>query len=79
MSEEAAALHIRRARSSMDLATVIGLACGFLFIAGAILIGGAPTTQEWANEIGADGWGRDAIAAVHLAKKLIEEPREAWA
>ncbi len=42
MSEEAAALHIRRARSSMDLATVIGLACGFLFIAGAIFIGGAP-------------------------------------
>ncbi len=44
-----------------------------------ILIGGAPTTQEWADEIGADGWGRDAIAAVHLAKRLIAEPREAWA
>ena len=44
-----------------------------------ILIGGAPTTQEWADEIGADGWGIDAIAAVKLAKALMGEKREAWA
>lgn len=44
-----------------------------------ILIGGAPTTQEWADEIGADGWGKDAIAAVNLARTLIDEKREAWA
>ena len=44
-----------------------------------ILIGGAPTTQAWADEIGADGWGKDAIAAVKLAKTLIDEKREAWA
>lgn len=44
-----------------------------------ILIGGAPTTQDWADEIGADGWGKDAIAAVNLAKALIEKQREAWA
>ena len=44
-----------------------------------ILIGGAPTTQEWADEIGADGWGKDAIAAVKLAKSLMGEKREAWA
>jgi 5-methyltetrahydrofolate--homocysteine methyltransferase len=44
-----------------------------------ILIGGAPTTEEWANEIGADGWGRDAVQAVKLAKRLIDEPRAAWA
>lgn len=44
-----------------------------------VLIGGAPTTQAWADEIGADGWGVDAIAAVKLAKALIEEKREAWA
>jgi len=44
-----------------------------------ILIGGAPTTQEWADEIGADGWGKDAIAAVNLAKALIDEKRKAWA
>jgi len=44
-----------------------------------ILIGGAPTTQAWADEIGADGWGKDAIAAVRIAKELIEQPRQAWA
>lgn len=44
-----------------------------------ILIGGAPTTQEWADECGADGWGRDAMEAVKLARKLITEQRGAWA
>jgi 5-methyltetrahydrofolate--homocysteine methyltransferase len=44
-----------------------------------ILIGCAPTTQAWADEIGADGWGKDAIAAVRIAKELIEQPRQAWA
>jgi 5-methyltetrahydrofolate--homocysteine methyltransferase len=43
-----------------------------------ILIGGAPTNQEWADEIGADGWGRDAVVAVSLAKQLIDAPRAAW-
>jgi 5-methyltetrahydrofolate--homocysteine methyltransferase len=44
-----------------------------------ILIGGAPTSQEWADSCGADGWGRDAIEAVKLALRLMKEPREAWA
>ena len=44
-----------------------------------ILIGGAPTTQEWADECGADGWGKDAVDAVRLAKKLVAEERVAWA
>ena len=44
-----------------------------------ILIGGAPTTVEWANECGADGWGKDAVEAVRLALKLVKEPRAAWA
>ncbi len=43
-----------------------------------ILIGGAPTSPEWADECGADGWGKDAIEAVRLALKLVKEPREAW-
>ena len=43
-----------------------------------ILIGGAPTSQEWADECGADGWGKDAVEAVKLALRLVEEPREAW-
>ena len=44
-----------------------------------ILIGGAPTSQEWANEAGADGWGRDAMEAVKLALRLVKEKRETWA
>lgn len=44
-----------------------------------ILIGGAPTTQEWANECGADGWGKDAMEAVKLARNLVAEKRAAWA
>lgn len=35
-----------------------------------IMVGGAPTTQGWADEIGADGYAEDAISAVSMAKKL---------
>lgn len=37
-----------------------------------IIIGGAPTTQEWSNEIEADGWAGDAVSAVGLVKKLLK-------
>jgi corrinoid protein of di/trimethylamine methyltransferase len=36
-----------------------------------VLIGGAPVTPEWAQEIGADGYAPDAIAAVDIAKRLV--------
>ena len=36
-----------------------------------IIIGGAPVTQRYADEIGADGYGRDAAAAANLAKELM--------
>jgi methylmalonyl-CoA mutase cobalamin-binding domain/chain len=35
-----------------------------------VVIGGAPTTQEWAESIGADGWAPDAHAAVKLVERL---------
>jgi trimethylamine corrinoid protein len=35
----------------------------------AVLVGGGPTTKEWAKEIGADGCGMDAVEAVKLAVK----------
>jgi 5-methyltetrahydrofolate--homocysteine methyltransferase len=35
-----------------------------------IMVGGAPVTQEFCDEIGADGTAEDAAAAVSLAKKL---------
>ena len=36
-----------------------------------IMIGGAPTSEEWAEEIGADCWAPDAITAVKKARELI--------
>jgi len=36
-----------------------------------ILVGGAPVTQAYAEEIGADGFAADAGAATKLAKSLI--------
>ena len=36
-----------------------------------IMIGGVPITQEYADEIGADAWGRDAFDTVEKAKKLM--------
>jgi len=36
-----------------------------------VIVGGAPVTEEWANEIGADGYGRDAISAVKRVKELL--------
>lgn len=35
-----------------------------------VMVGGAPVTHTWAEEIGADGYAEDAIGAVALAKKL---------
>jgi methanogenic corrinoid protein MtbC1 len=35
-----------------------------------VIVGGAPTTQEWADEIGADGWAEDAQGAVDLLVRL---------
>ncbi len=36
-----------------------------------VLIGGAPVTQQWVEEIGADGTAENAISAVKLAKKVL--------
>jgi len=36
-----------------------------------VLIGGAPVTQKYADEIGADGYGETAAGAVALAKKAL--------
>src|SRR5262245_18575629 len=35
------------------------------------LIGGAPITQNYADEIGADGYSENAVGAVALAKKAV--------
>ncbi len=36
----------------------------------AVLVGGGPTTKEWAKEIGADACGMNAVEAVKLATKF---------
>lgn len=40
-----------------------------------IMIGGAPVTQDYANEIGADGYSADAASAVDLALRLVGETK----
>lgn len=35
-----------------------------------VMVGGGPITPEWAKEIGADGYGADALEGLEAAKKL---------
>ncbi|MHA2253630.1 MAG: corrinoid protein [Candidatus Kariarchaeaceae archaeon] len=37
-----------------------------------VLVGGAPINQKWADEITANGYGDNAVAAVKLAQELIK-------
>ena len=37
-----------------------------------IIVGGAVITQEYADEIGADGYSRDAAEAVKLTKRILQ-------
>jgi corrinoid protein of di/trimethylamine methyltransferase len=39
-----------------------------------VLVGGAPASRKWAEEIGADGYAENAVAAVKLAKSLAGLP-----
>ena len=36
-----------------------------------VMVGGAPVTRAWADEVGADGYSEDAIGAVALARRLV--------
>ncbi len=36
-----------------------------------VMVGGAPVTRGWVEEIGADGYSEDAVGAVTVAKKLV--------
>ena len=38
-----------------------------------VMVGGAPVTKRWAEEIGADGYAKDAMSAVALARSLMEQ------
>ncbi len=39
-----------------------------------VMVGGAPVTESYAKQIGADGYAEDAISAVHLAMRLVDSP-----
>ena len=36
-----------------------------------VIVGGAPVTRQWSEQIGADGYAKDAMSAVALAKELM--------
>ena len=38
-----------------------------------VLVGGAPVNQKWADDIGADGYGENAMVAVKVAQKITKE------
>jgi corrinoid protein of di/trimethylamine methyltransferase len=38
-----------------------------------VMVGGAPVSQSWADEIGADGYAEDATTAIELATRLVDK------
>ncbi|OGR24969.1 MAG: hypothetical protein A2139_06880 [Desulfobacca sp. RBG_16_60_12] len=36
-----------------------------------VMVGGVPTSQEFADEVGADAWGKDAMLAMQKALELV--------
>lgn len=36
-----------------------------------VMVGGGPVSRQWAEKIGADGFSKDAVEAVAVAKKLV--------
>jgi 5-methyltetrahydrofolate--homocysteine methyltransferase len=42
-----------------------------------VIIGGAPVTRQWAEEIRSDGFAKDAVSAVALVRRLVNEKGDA--
>jgi len=40
-----------------------------------VMVGGAPVNQDYAEQIGADGYAEDAVSAVNLAFRLVDAPK----
>ena len=38
-----------------------------------VMVGGAPVSRRWAEEIGADGYAKDAMSAVDLAREFMQQ------
>ena len=43
-----------------------------------VLVGGAPVTPEWAERVGADAYGEDALDAVAAARRLLGLDEESY-
>jgi 5-methyltetrahydrofolate--homocysteine methyltransferase len=50
--------------------TIEALAAAGLRESVKVLVGGAPVTEQFARQIGADGYGHSATAAVSLARQM---------
>jgi 5-methyltetrahydrofolate--homocysteine methyltransferase len=55
----------------MMRATIAALEAAGLAAGVRIMVGGAPVTQAWADEIGAHGYAPDAVSAVERARALL--------
>ena len=42
-----------------------------------VVIGGAPVTRQWAEEVRSDGFAKDAVSAVALVRRLVHEKGDA--
>ena len=38
-----------------------------------VMVGGGPASEKWARQIGADGYGKDAVEALEVARRIILE------
>lgn len=54
-------------RSTINLLTEVGVRTQF-----KVIVGGGCVTEDWATEIGADGYAPDAASAVELCKSLLQ-------
>ncbi|GAI75764.1 unnamed protein product, partial [marine sediment metagenome] len=61
--------------SMMDVITALALERADLRDKVKVMIGGAPVTQEFADEIGAEGYAPDAASAVDKARELVKNSR----
>jgi dimethylamine corrinoid protein len=40
-----------------------------------VIVGGAPVTQKWAEDCGADSWGENAAKTVEILKAMTQQGR----
>ncbi len=55
-------------REVIQVLKEMGLRDSFL-----VIVGGGPVTQEWADKIGADGYGESAVHATALVRQLLNQ------